>query len=133
MSRAAPPQWHLRRVDDAIAALSKAEKEAEGAVYRVTTQAIGPKAAQVAILTGTYRLEGENHGRSTFKKQESIPGHPDLNVFLYFWDTRDGLEFPGRHGCQGTRHGRPSRSRAHALPSRLGLSRRFASGRGPRS
>ena len=95
MSGTAPPRWHLRRVDDAIAALSKADTEAEAAVYRVTTQAIGPKAAQVAILLGTYHVQGENHGRSSFKKQESIPEHPDLSVFLYFWDTRDGLELSG--------------------------------------
>ncbi|CAK0896275.1 unnamed protein product [Prorocentrum cordatum] len=68
---------------------------AQEVMYRVTSQATGPKASTVAILLGTYAEQGENHGRPTYQKTEPIPGHPDLKVFIYFWDTRDGLENSG--------------------------------------
>ncbi|CAK0792620.1 unnamed protein product, partial [Prorocentrum cordatum] len=83
------------RAANAAAAIPSAEAEAPGAVYQVTSQAVGPKAQRVAILLGTYHEHGENHGRVTYQKQEPIPGHPDLKVFIYFWDTRDGLELSG--------------------------------------
>eukprot|EP00929_Paragymnodinium_shiwhaense_P077109 TRINITY_DN3968_c0_g2_i1.p1 TRINITY_DN3968_c0_g2~~TRINITY_DN3968_c0_g2_i1.p1 ORF type:complete len:2044 (-),score=893.51 TRINITY_DN3968_c0_g2_i1:341-6472(-) len=46
-------------------------------------------------LVGTYTEVGENHGRPTYKKNEKIPGHPNISVFVYYWDQRDGADFSG--------------------------------------
>lgn len=49
----------------------------------------------IRTLVGEYREEGANHGRKFFKKTQKIPGHEDINVYLYFWDDRDGEAFTG--------------------------------------
>merc|ERR1740129_132905 len=36
-----------------------------------------------------------NHGRRYYKKLERIPGHEEVDVYLYFWDERDGPSFNG--------------------------------------
>jgi len=48
----------------------------------------------IETLAGEYREEGANHGRKFFKKTQ-IPGDEDINVYLYFWDDRDGEAFTG--------------------------------------
>eukprot|EP00929_Paragymnodinium_shiwhaense_P085883 TRINITY_DN4634_c0_g1_i1.p1 TRINITY_DN4634_c0_g1~~TRINITY_DN4634_c0_g1_i1.p1 ORF type:complete len:2259 (-),score=988.25 TRINITY_DN4634_c0_g1_i1:139-6915(-) len=49
----------------------------------------------VRTVVGTYVQVGENHGKHTYKKQEKVAGFPDLEVWMYYWDTRDGNDFSG--------------------------------------
>jgi len=49
----------------------------------------------IRTLVGEYKEEGANHGRKFYKKTQKIPGHEDINVYLYFWDERDGPAFSG--------------------------------------
>jgi len=49
----------------------------------------------IRTLVGEYKQEGNNHGRSFFRKSQKIPGHEDIDVYLYFWDQRDGPAFSG--------------------------------------
>ena len=60
----------------------------------VSTQA---KKYEVGIqtLVGDYSECGANHGRKCFRLEQSIPGHEDVQVFLYYWDDRDGQGLAG--------------------------------------
>lgn len=49
----------------------------------------------IRTLVGEYTEEGANHGRKYYRKTNKIPGHEDINVYLYFWDDRDGAAFSG--------------------------------------
>jgi len=44
------------------------------------------------IVSGAFSLNGENHGKPTYKKDQKVSG---LEVLLYFWDERDGSEMCG--------------------------------------
>lgn len=44
------------------------------------------------IVKGAYRVSAMNHGRPVYKKHEKAKG---LDVLIYFWDDRDGLELCG--------------------------------------
>jgi len=46
-------------------------------------------------LVGNYTEHGENHDRKVFKRTFKPPGASDNEVFLYYWDTRDGPDFSG--------------------------------------
>jgi len=46
-------------------------------------------------LVGEYQEEGMNHERKYYKNIQKIPGHEDVDVYLYFWDERDGPSFKG--------------------------------------
>ncbi|CAK0822265.1 unnamed protein product [Prorocentrum cordatum] len=59
------------------------------------TTMVKSKALEVQILLGNYAENGSNHGRKTYKKIEPVPGHPNVKVFVYFWDGRDGADFSG--------------------------------------
>ena len=47
------------------------------------------------MLSGPYLLEGFNHGRPFFMKEDSAYERGMLRVFLFYWDDRDGPEFKG--------------------------------------
>lgn len=47
----------------------------------------------IATLLGEYTEQGVNHGHPTYQKV--LENHDEVNVFVYFWDTRDGSEFSG--------------------------------------
>eukprot|EP00931_Biecheleriopsis_adriatica_P106256 TRINITY_DN8073_c0_g1_i4.p1 TRINITY_DN8073_c0_g1~~TRINITY_DN8073_c0_g1_i4.p1 ORF type:complete len:2013 (-),score=680.48 TRINITY_DN8073_c0_g1_i4:65-6103(-) len=49
----------------------------------------------IQTLVGEYSEKGINHGRPFYQKANEIPGHEDVQVFVYYWDTRDGPEFSG--------------------------------------
>jgi len=49
----------------------------------------------IRTLVGEYLEEGTNHGRKYYRKHQKIPGHENIDVFLYFWDKRDGDNFSG--------------------------------------
>lgn len=61
----------------------------------VTTQSTRKDEIGIQTLLGDYSEEGTNHGRKFYKKIQAIPGHQDIKVFLYFWDSRDGPDFSG--------------------------------------
>lgn len=44
------------------------------------------------IVRGSFTLNGENHGKPSYKKDTQADG---LDVMLYFWDDRDGANFCG--------------------------------------
>ncbi|CAK0797577.1 unnamed protein product, partial [Prorocentrum cordatum] len=64
------------------------------AAFTVSTQS---KKDEIGIqtLVGDYAEKGTNHGRKYYKKVQKIAGHEDVNVFLYYWDERDGADFSG--------------------------------------
>jgi len=45
-----------------------------------------------SIVSGSFAANGENHGKSAFKKDQQVSG---LDVILYFWDDRDGADLCG--------------------------------------
>eukprot|EP00930_Biecheleria_cincta_P082776 TRINITY_DN72430_c0_g1_i1.p1 TRINITY_DN72430_c0_g1~~TRINITY_DN72430_c0_g1_i1.p1 ORF type:complete len:1990 (-),score=675.87 TRINITY_DN72430_c0_g1_i1:92-6022(-) len=49
----------------------------------------------VNTLIGDFVEKGSNHGKKFYQKVQSIKGHEDIKVFLYFWDDRDGEDFGG--------------------------------------
>jgi len=49
----------------------------------------------INTLIGDYAEKGANHGRKYYQKIQVIPGHEDIKVYLYYWDTRDGQDFCG--------------------------------------
>jgi hypothetical protein len=49
----------------------------------------------IRTLVGEYKEEGTNHGRRFYKKTGKIKGHEEIDVYLYFWDERDGPSFSG--------------------------------------
>jgi len=64
------------------------------AAFTVTSQASHEQVG-IATLLGDFAEVGNNHGRKCFKKNEKIEGHEDVEVFLYYWDGRDGPDFNG--------------------------------------
>eukprot|EP00930_Biecheleria_cincta_P032600 TRINITY_DN22604_c0_g1_i1.p1 TRINITY_DN22604_c0_g1~~TRINITY_DN22604_c0_g1_i1.p1 ORF type:complete len:2058 (+),score=625.53 TRINITY_DN22604_c0_g1_i1:78-6176(+) len=49
----------------------------------------------IQTLVGDYTEMGVNHGRPFYEKVSKLPGHEEVEVFVYYWDTRDGPEFSG--------------------------------------
>eukprot|EP00927_Polykrikos_kofoidii_P057622 TRINITY_DN5177_c0_g1_i5.p1 TRINITY_DN5177_c0_g1~~TRINITY_DN5177_c0_g1_i5.p1 ORF type:complete len:2021 (-),score=505.36 TRINITY_DN5177_c0_g1_i5:134-6160(-) len=56
----------------------------------------GPGAEDVVIrsLVGEYQEQGSNHSRKVYKKSTET-GKESVDVFLYYWDSRDGPNFQG--------------------------------------
>lgn len=67
-------------VDEAVG------QEAHIQVAGCTHPTVGP------IVRGNFTLNGQNHGKPTYKKDSQVNG---LDVQLYFWDERDGPNFCG--------------------------------------
>merc|ERR1712032_817395 len=44
---------------------------------------------------GDYIEKGLNHGKKYYQKIQKIPGFEDVQVYLYYWDARDGADFSG--------------------------------------
>jgi hypothetical protein len=86
-TRVAPPS-------SAPGGVKKAAEDASKMRLTVTTQSMkGDVVTQT--LVGNYTEQGSNHGRKVFKKTDKIPGHEAIEVFIYYWDARDGAEFSG--------------------------------------
>ncbi len=47
----------------------------------------------VRTLTGDYACVNRNHGRKVYLKVKAHPA--DVNVHLYYWDERDGIDWRG--------------------------------------
>eukprot|EP00927_Polykrikos_kofoidii_P057623 TRINITY_DN5177_c0_g1_i6.p1 TRINITY_DN5177_c0_g1~~TRINITY_DN5177_c0_g1_i6.p1 ORF type:complete len:1988 (-),score=554.03 TRINITY_DN5177_c0_g1_i6:85-6048(-) len=58
----------------------------------VTCQDAGPEEVVINTLVGEYKENGNNHGRKVYKKSV---GAGAVDVFLYYWDMRDGQNFTG--------------------------------------
>lgn len=62
--------------------------------YVVFTRGNDANEVVVRTLAGEYKEEGANHGRKVYRKASE--GTPDsVEVYLYFWDERDGPAFAG--------------------------------------
>jgi len=57
--------------------------------YVVTTSANDEDEFVIKMLVGEFSEKGENHGRKYYKKSS------EKNVFLYYWDHRDGSDYEG--------------------------------------
>jgi len=81
----------VRRPGVAVAA-KPAVAESKG--LTVTSQS---KKDEIGIqtLVGDYEETSSNHEKKVYKKKQKIAGHEDVNVFLYYWDQRDGADFSG--------------------------------------
>eukprot|EP00931_Biecheleriopsis_adriatica_P073593 TRINITY_DN4784_c0_g1_i1.p1 TRINITY_DN4784_c0_g1~~TRINITY_DN4784_c0_g1_i1.p1 ORF type:complete len:2170 (+),score=703.41 TRINITY_DN4784_c0_g1_i1:46-6555(+) len=49
----------------------------------------------IQTLTGEFLVKGENHGRPYFQKTPARQGQAPPEVYIYFWDARDGPSFEG--------------------------------------
>jgi chromosome segregation ATPase len=67
---------------------------AKKAALTVTTNSKS-NALGVGTLVGEYEEIGTNHGKKVYKKAQEIPGHKNVKVFLYYWDSRDGPDSSG--------------------------------------
>jgi hypothetical protein len=47
------------------------------------------------VLTGFYEEHGENHGRPVYLKRLAEGSETPREVFVYYWDDRDGSEVSG--------------------------------------
>eukprot|EP00927_Polykrikos_kofoidii_P022008 TRINITY_DN20667_c0_g1_i1.p1 TRINITY_DN20667_c0_g1~~TRINITY_DN20667_c0_g1_i1.p1 ORF type:complete len:2068 (-),score=493.97 TRINITY_DN20667_c0_g1_i1:213-6416(-) len=65
------------------------------AVAFVVSTASAKDEIGIQTLVGDYAERGLNHERKYFQKVQKIPGHEHIQVFLYYWDSRDGPEFSG--------------------------------------
>eukprot|EP00931_Biecheleriopsis_adriatica_P064024 TRINITY_DN38888_c0_g1_i1.p1 TRINITY_DN38888_c0_g1~~TRINITY_DN38888_c0_g1_i1.p1 ORF type:complete len:1979 (+),score=598.34 TRINITY_DN38888_c0_g1_i1:91-6027(+) len=74
---------------------SKAARPTEAAETIIVFSSKGNDDIGIRTLTGTYVEQGLNHGKKFYKRSEKLPGVEDMEVFLYFWDGRDGHEFQG--------------------------------------
>ncbi|CAE7559652.1 eag [Symbiodinium sp. CCMP2456] len=60
--------------------------EAQISVSGCTHVSVGP------IAKGNYSVDGSNHNKPAYRKEQKVSG---LDVMLYYWDERDGVEFSG--------------------------------------
>ena len=87
---AAASQPSQKRAPEAACAVALADKRAApGIAIVVHTSGIHTP------LAGEYKEHSVNHGRKVYQKASKIPGHQDVQVFLYYWDARDGADFSG--------------------------------------
>eukprot|EP00930_Biecheleria_cincta_P082352 TRINITY_DN72104_c0_g1_i1.p1 TRINITY_DN72104_c0_g1~~TRINITY_DN72104_c0_g1_i1.p1 ORF type:complete len:2124 (-),score=625.86 TRINITY_DN72104_c0_g1_i1:161-6175(-) len=49
----------------------------------------------IQTLTGEFQRKGDNHGRPFYQKVPPKAGVPPPEVFIYYWDERDGESFSG--------------------------------------
>lgn len=49
----------------------------------------------IGTLLGDYEEQGVNHGRPTYQKVVDAPSQDEVSVYVYYWDTRDGVDFSG--------------------------------------
>lgn len=49
----------------------------------------------IQTLSGEFTVKGENHGRPFYQKMPVRAGTPPPEVFVYYWDGRDGPSFEG--------------------------------------
>ncbi|CAE7245986.1 eag [Symbiodinium microadriaticum] len=62
------------------------DARAQISVSGCTHVSVGP------IVRGNYSVDGSNHNKPAYRKEQKVSG---LDVMLYYWDERDGVEFSG--------------------------------------
>ncbi|CAE8635844.1 unnamed protein product, partial [Polarella glacialis] len=91
-----PPPSSGKRPADAAAADSSSKRPAGAAPSRLRVYTNSQEdEIGIQTLVGEYAESGANHGRPVYQKVQSIPGHEDVQVYMYYWDTRDGADFCG--------------------------------------
>mmetsp|Transcript_19919 Transcript_19919/g.49710 ORF Transcript_19919/g.49710 Transcript_19919/m.49710 type:complete len:1953 (-) Transcript_19919:135-5993(-) len=88
-----PPVVAPRPVSPAAAMAAK-NAAVDKPVLRVSTQSKNDEIG-IQTLVGDYLEKGTNHGKKFYQKTQKIAGHEDIDVFLYYWDARDGADFSG--------------------------------------
>jgi len=63
--------------------------------YVVVTRGNDTDEVVIRTLVGTYKESGSNHGRKVFHKTPEKPDPLFVEVFLYYWDGRDGPAYEG--------------------------------------
>eukprot|EP00928_Gymnodinium_smaydae_P035790 TRINITY_DN25127_c0_g3_i1.p1 TRINITY_DN25127_c0_g3~~TRINITY_DN25127_c0_g3_i1.p1 ORF type:complete len:2137 (-),score=535.43 TRINITY_DN25127_c0_g3_i1:74-6406(-) len=67
-------------------------KPATGTLKVSTQKKNGMENLVIKTIVGTYSEQGENHGKKVYKKNEK---DSELDVYIYFWDSRDGADYTG--------------------------------------
>jgi len=62
--------------------------------YVCTTRGNDGNEVVIRTLVGEYTEHGSNHGRKVYKRGPDASGEP-VDVYLYFWDKRDGPNLEG--------------------------------------
>lgn len=63
--------------------------------YIVMTKGNDTEEVVVRTLTGEYVEKGSNHGRKVYQKVSDKVGTDFVEVYMYYWDSRDGPSFEG--------------------------------------
>jgi len=63
--------------------------------YIVSTRGNDSEEVVIRTLVGRYVEKGTNHGRKVYQKVAEKTGPDFVEVFLYYWDSRDGPAFEG--------------------------------------
>eukprot|EP00930_Biecheleria_cincta_P023467 TRINITY_DN1695_c0_g1_i1.p1 TRINITY_DN1695_c0_g1~~TRINITY_DN1695_c0_g1_i1.p1 ORF type:complete len:2092 (+),score=696.54 TRINITY_DN1695_c0_g1_i1:73-6276(+) len=80
----------------ALAAGKGGQAAAQGPeTYVVSTSGTDGEEVVVKTLVGEYNESGNNHGRKVFKKVLETATAETVDVFMYYWDQRDGAAFEG--------------------------------------
>eukprot|EP00931_Biecheleriopsis_adriatica_P025093 TRINITY_DN154_c0_g1_i8.p1 TRINITY_DN154_c0_g1~~TRINITY_DN154_c0_g1_i8.p1 ORF type:complete len:2005 (-),score=792.65 TRINITY_DN154_c0_g1_i8:106-6120(-) len=111
----APPAWQQQRLQQqqpwqqqaAPVSAGIAQKVIPPAAAGFNASAAGPQTFVVATkgndgdeiviktLVGEFAENGTNHGRKSYKKAAAGGGGEAVDVFMYYWDNRDGPTFEG--------------------------------------
>jgi len=74
---------------------SQASPPPTGDRYTALTMAADTNEFVIQTLCGDFIEKGVNHERKYFQKMPPGPGQPSPEVFLYYWDSRDGPSYEG--------------------------------------
>lgn len=100
-SAAMQPQQHRGALPTGCLAAGKGGAGQAGAAqggldtYVVATSGTDGEEVVVKTLIGEYYESGNNHGRKVFKKVLETAQNETVDVFMYYWDQRDGPAFEG--------------------------------------
>eukprot|EP00928_Gymnodinium_smaydae_P087302 TRINITY_DN71581_c0_g1_i1.p1 TRINITY_DN71581_c0_g1~~TRINITY_DN71581_c0_g1_i1.p1 ORF type:complete len:2009 (+),score=514.05 TRINITY_DN71581_c0_g1_i1:70-6027(+) len=93
---AAPPAGVKRPVAGTVGSVAKVMKTSPAPAGGLVVFSTADRdEIGIRTLVGNYAEQGTNHGRNVYKKSQPIRGHEDVEVFLYYWDDRDGDAFRG--------------------------------------
>jgi len=94
-----PSQGMLRPATAAVSATSVAaipgQRHWASRRYMVYTEGEDGEESVIQTLSGEFFEKTSNHGRPTYQKASEVAGEKPLEVFLYYWDDREGAEFEG--------------------------------------
>lgn len=79
----------------AVASSAAARPAASGERYISFTEGNDGDEFVIQTLVGEFIPKGDNHGRPFYQKAPYQPGAEPPEVFIYYWDERDGPNFNG--------------------------------------